>query len=389
MMGGLRPMMMLRQPLVKTDSWLCCSQGRFATGRIFDVLGKVHDLGPSGAQISDPWTWNPSSGTLRDYGPACTSIAFWTSGKECAPSLIIACTDAQLGTTVMGISAVLFHTAWTGAYESFDTNPLIGAGLAHQFSDPQIGRSVVEATLGTAELPVIRAFSGAYQWLNLAGFTINAELFESHFRFEGLAISCFCFSGSRFHSRSAEVPIQLRLEQSSAKAKQAPFGITGLFKVRATATTSAIASAGLLSAFWAAHIGFVSIPASCSQDPRPHLGENVLAFISKPVAGHRPRAELQYGKTHPALVDLSVPCAAWRSLVLTYNAGIDGLTQAFTFSDLGHHHLAIGSFLLLAGEAQRFLELLGLLQRAQHQPQAPFGKGTGRIMGVCPVLMPS
>ena len=178
-------------------------------------------------------------------------------------------TDAQLGTTVMGISAVLFHTAWTGAYESFDTNPLIGAGLAHQFSDPQIGRSVVWV-LNEVELPVIRAFSGAYQWLNLAGFTINAELFESHFRFEGLAISCFCFSGSRFHSRSAEVPIRTFIDRRSGRSiaqvnpeqvrlKLAPFGISapqGLFKVTSTS------DAGLLSAFWAAHIGFVSIPAS-------------------------------------------------------------------------------------------------------------------------------
>ena len=229
----------------------------------------------------------------------------------------------------MGISAVLFHTAWTGAYESFDTNPLIGAGLAHEFSDPQIRRSVV------GELPVIRAFSGAYQWLNLAGFTINAELFESHFRFEGVGISCFWFSGSRFDSRSAEVPIQ----------PQAPFGIMGLFKVTSTS------DAGLLSAFWAAHIGFVSIPASCSQDPRPHLGENVLAFISKPVATSFRAASRIVQSTRSGL---ETP------IVLTYNAGIDGLTQAFTFSDLGHHHLAIGSFLLLAGEAQRFLELLGL-----------------------------
>ena len=225
----------------------------------------------------------------------------------------------------MGISAVLFHTAWTGAYESFDTNPLIGAGLAHEFSDPQIRRSVV---ISEAELPVIRAFSGAYQWLNLAGFTINAELFESHFRFEGVGISCFWFSGSRFDSRSAEVPIQ------------------GLFKVT---STSDLSEAGLLSAFWAAHIGFVSIPASCSQDPRPHLGENVLAFISKPVA-------TSFRAASGIVQSLETP------IVLTYNAGIDGLTQAFTFSDLGHHHLAIGSFLLLAGEAQRFLELLGLLQ---------------------------
>ena len=44
----------------------------------------------------------------------------------------------------------------------------------------------------------------------------------------------------------------------------------------------------------------------------------------------------------------------WLKQALTYNAGIDGLTQAFTFSDLAHHHLAIGSFLLLAGLAQRF-----------------------------------
>ena len=77
--------MMLRQPLVKTDSWLCCSQGRFATGRIFDVLGKVHDLGPynagnvvgvaaSGTKISDPW---PSV-----LGPPCTSINQSTHNPE-------------------------------------------------------------------------------------------------------------------------------------------------------------------------------------------------------------------------------------------------------------------------------------------------------------------
>ena len=40
------PMMMLRQPLVRWFARQCGAQGRFATGRIFDVLGKVHDLGP-------------------------------------------------------------------------------------------------------------------------------------------------------------------------------------------------------------------------------------------------------------------------------------------------------------------------------------------------------
>lgn len=345
---------MLRQPLVKTDSWLCCSQGRFATGRIFDVLGKVHDLGPDLRSIA------------RTYGLEVGNVlCTWTVGPSNAS------TDAQLGTTVMGISAVLFHTAWTGAYESFETNPLIGAGLAHQFSDPQIGRSVV------GELVVIRAFSGAYQWLNLAGFTINAELFESHFRFEGLAISCFCFSGSRFDSRSAEVPIQplpflgrppeggLELRSWHPNPALGPFGPRVESKIptprrmvafgHMTSTSDLRSSAGLLSALWAAHIGFVSIPASCSQDPRPHLGENVLAFISKPVS--------------------------FGTIVLTYNAGIDGLTQAFTFSDLAHHHLAIGSFLLLAGEAQRTRALLlgpPFLGRPYGRMQTlPFGQVVG------------
>ena len=294
---------------MKTDSWLCCSQGRFATGRIFDVLGKVHDLGPSGAQISDPWAY---SLVLALAGPACTSInqsrperSLVVSNKGVVGCLRIwsnASTDAQLGTTVMGISAVLFHTAWTGAYESFDTNPLIGAGLAHEFSDPQIrpepqlaasffwelalspepqlaarvqvgvknaGWSVVFTpaslnevrtlvVVSEAELPVIRAFSGAYQWLNLAGFTINAELFESHFRFEGVGISCFWFSGSRFDSRSAEVPIQGLFKVTAASG-------ASLNEVRTTSASlslSFVPYAGLLSAFWAAHIGFVSIPAS-------------------------------------------------------------------------------------------------------------------------------
>ena len=252
---------MLRQPLVKTDSWLCCSQGRFATGRIFDVLGKVHDLGPDLRSIAGQVHPNPRTQPLGWGAPFGRYDVDLKTSKTEGPSN--ASTDAQLGTTVMGISAVLFHTAWTGAYESFDTNPLIGAGLAHEFSDPQIGRFSVRGVLNAVELPVIRAFSGAYQWLNLAGFTINAELFESHFRFEGLAISCFP-KGGLLDRRSAPFGwVRVRRPND-----------VGLFKVTHIhihcrtegllfgGSTSDLNEVGLLSAFWAAHIGFVSIPAS-------------------------------------------------------------------------------------------------------------------------------
>jgi photosystem I P700 chlorophyll a apoprotein A2 len=148
---------MLANPIITGDGYLNrkisavrlkvhATSACMSTGRIFQLLGHVHDQESSNAIM------NSLDLSVRIF------LIHW----------------GHLSVLFCWLAGVFFHLAWQGNYDTWVTNPRGILPIAHDILDPHMGKASLEASSG-----VVISYSGLYNLMLSVGFVSGHQCYSA------------------------------------------------------------------------------------------------------------------------------------------------------------------------------------------------------------------
>jgi photosystem I P700 chlorophyll a apoprotein A2 len=210
--------------------------GRCATGRFFQALGRIHDI-ELYSNVDNPLAF--SSQIYTSHWLHLSVIFLWISGN-------------------------CFHIGWNGNYELWVTNPVSIMPIAHGIWDPHFSLYLNDVySSGGSNTAVVISYSGIYNWLYAAGFRCSFQVYHTTIAFEILSVLSLVLGRlhlyflsdllvSAFKPRSLNMFTEWRL-----RLYQTCFDLGGL---RLNFHIGALL--GVTSVCWSGHLVHVSIPFS-------------------------------------------------------------------------------------------------------------------------------
>jgi photosystem I P700 chlorophyll a apoprotein A2 len=231
-------------------------------------------------------------------------------------------------------SSLLFHVAWQGNFEVWQTDPLHIRPIAHAIWDPHFGKPAIEAfTQAGASNPVNIAYSGVYHWWYTIGMRTNNDLYMGAV-FLLLLAGLFLFAGW-LHLQPKYRPSLSWFKNAESRLNH---HLSGLFGVSCLA--------------WAGHLVHVAIPESRGM----HVGWNNFLSVLPHPEGLAPfwrgnwAAYAQNPDTSQHIFGTSQGSG---TAILTFLGGFHPQTESLWLTDMAHHHLALAVIFIVAGHMYR------------------------------------
>ena len=281
--------------------------GRCATSRIFEFVGSIHDIESYRGLQSN-------LGTLQYI-----FITHW----------------GHLSVILLWVSGALFHIGWTGNYTQWQLNPISTIAVSHPIWDPHFLGSSIEPYSNLSP-----TYSGLYHWLYTTGFRTDFQIYNFVLCIQLLSVA-FLLIG-KFHLSSIEDFVdQLSFVHASLSKTKQTHLILRLYALYMESSGTRLnfhvaTLLGTFSTLWSGHIVHISIPASRGSSLFPPHSVNLL-FNGNLV---------NYSLQPDSLGHIFTSPTGAGSALITFNGGFNGSYGSVPLSDIAHHHLAIGVFLI-------------------------------------------
>ena len=300
-----------------------------STGRIFQLLGHVHD------QESSNSVMNSLDLAVRIF------LIHW----------------GHLAVLFCWLAGSFFHLAWQGNYDTWVTNPRGILPIAHDILDPHMGKASLEASSG-----VVISYSGLYNLMLSVGFVSGHQCYSATIIL--LLVSSLFLILGKFHLQywdllilsvsyldlvidwdfivrpniTSHLPdastMSLRLNQYISRS------LLGTQDVPALRLNYHIGVLiGCTSLLWSGHLIHVAIPVSRG------ITTSVWSLFN--VQPHPEGLAALFSMDWTVFSSGVTPMNEFGSSInsgesiLTLHLGLNGFTDSLWLTDISHHHLAI------------------------------------------------